>query len=220
MKGTTDILGRPYGRMFHETATNPGGEGWVHYMYPEPGSLFPIWKSTFVKRVDLPSGAQCILACGIYNMDMNESFIEDLVDRAAALLTARGKDAFAELRDKKGPYVFLNTYVFVDDPTGTELVNPAQPSLQGKNLIGARDVRGKLVVRDYIAAALDKGSTWVDYYWYKPGQNTPAYKRAYVRKVMSGDATYIVGSGFYPRDNNVAPLGEDGLRGEDQHLHR
>ena len=35
------------------------------------------------------------------------------------------------------------------------------------------------------------------YYWYKPGQNTPARKQTFVRKVQSGRDTYIVGSGIY-----------------------
>ncbi|HWI57716.1 MAG TPA: cache domain-containing protein, partial [Bacillota bacterium] len=157
------------------------------------------WKSTFVKRVTFPSGKPRLIGCGIYNMEMDKSFIEDVVNRAAALVADRGTNAFAQLRDKTGPFVFLDTYVFVDSLEGTELVNPAQPSLEGKNLITQKDLNGKLLVREYIDAALAKGSAWVDYEWYKPGNNTPAHKHAYVRKVQSGNNTYIVGSGFYPR---------------------
>ena len=203
MSGVTDVLGRPYGKMFHEAATSPAGEGWVHYMYPEPGNIFPIWKSTFVKRVTFPSGKQHIVCCGIYNMAMDEGFIVDVVNRAAALVAERGKEAFGALRDKTGPYVFLDTYVFVDDIDGTELVNPAQPSLEGKDLSDMRDVNGKLVVREYVRAAMKDGSAWVDYYWYKPGHNTPARKHSYVRKVQFGKSTYIVGSGFYPPDGET-----------------
>ena len=76
-------------------------------------------------------------------------------------------------------------------------MNPAQPSLEGKNLIDLRDVKGKQVARDCIAAAMKDGSGWVEYYWYKPGHNTPARKLAYVRKVQAGQETYIVGSGVY-----------------------
>ncbi len=193
-----DTLGRPFGKMFLEVASSPLGEGWVHYMYPEPGNIFPTWKSTFLKRVTLPSGKQYLIGCGIYNMQMDENFIEDVVSRAAALIEKQGKDAFPKLRDKTGPFVFLDTYVFVNRADGTELVNPAQPSLEGKNLIGLTDLRGQQLVRDYIAAAERGGSAWVDYYWYKPGQNMPARKHTYVRRVRSGRETYIVGSGFYP----------------------
>jgi len=49
----------------------------------------------------------------------------------------------------------------------------------------------------YIALAMRQGSGWVDYYWYKPGDNAPAPKQTYVRKVQFGSQTYIVGSGLY-----------------------
>ncbi len=198
--GIKDVLGRPYARMFLEAAASPSGEGWAHYMYPEPGDIFPAWKSVFVKRVTFPSGKQYLLGCGIYNMRMDTAFIEDVVNHAAALVADRGKQAFGQLRDKTGPFVFMDTYVFVDSPDGTELVNPGQPSLEGTNILDLKDLKGKAVGREYIAAAMKDGSGWVEYYWYKPGQNTPARKRAFVRKVQSGGKTYIVGSGLYMED--------------------
>jgi signal transduction histidine kinase len=195
--GVEDILGRPYGRLFLEAAGSASGEGWIHYMFPEPGDIFPTWKSTFVKRVTLPSGKEHLIGCGIYNMQMDRAFVEDVVDRAAALVSKRGKQAFGQLRDRTGPFVFMDTYVFVDTPDGTELVNPAHPSLEGRNIVGLRDVRGKALAREYIAAAMKDGSAWVEYDWYRPGHNTPARKQTYVRKVESGGETYIVGSGLY-----------------------
>lgn len=192
-----DILGRPIGQMILQAGGSPSGEGWIHYMYPEPGDVFPTWKSTFVKRVTFPSGKQYIIGCGIYNMQMDKAFIEDMVNHAATLIADQGEKAFGQLRDKKGPFVFMDTFVFVDTPDGTELVNPAFPSLEGKNLIALRDVKGKAVVQEYITAAMKEGSAWVEYYWYKPGHNMPARKQTFVRKVQSGQDTYIVGSGFY-----------------------
>lgn len=194
-----DALGRPIGKMFIAAAASEKGEGWVHYTWPEPGKIFPIWKSSF-KQVTYPSGKQYLVGCGVYNMDMDKSFIVDVVDRASALVAAQGEAAFDELRDKTGPYMFLDTYVFVDDPQGVELVNPGLPSLQGKNLSELKDVNGKYIVRDYIAAAMEKGSAWVDYFGYRPGENTPARKLTYVKKVVHDGDTYVVGSGFYPRE--------------------
>jgi len=194
---STDVLGRPWGKMFLEVASSPSGEGWVHYMHPEPQDIFPVWKSTFLKRVTFPSGQQHLVGCGIYNMQMDKAFVEDVVNRAAALVADRGKEAFSQLRDRKGPFVFMDTYVFVDNPDGTELVNAAQPSLEGKNILDLKDVKGKAVARECINAAMKHGSAWVEYYWYKPGHNTPARKEAYVRKVQSGNDTYVVGSGVY-----------------------
>ena len=192
-----DILGRPFGSLFLEAAASHSGEGWIHYMWPEPGDIFPTWKSTFVKRVTFPSGKQYLIGSGIYNMQLNEAFIEDVVNQAAALVAERGRAAFPQLRDKTGPFVFMDTYVFVQTPDGTELVNPAQPSLEGNNLIDLKDLRGKPVVREQIDAAMKEGSAWLELYWYKPGDNRPARKLTYVRKVQSRQDIYIVGSGLY-----------------------
>lgn len=192
-----DALGRSIARMSLEAAASPQGEGWVHYMYPEPGDIFPTWKSSFVKQVTFPSGKSYVLGCGIYNMQMDRAFITDVVDRAAAVVEEQGKGAFNLLRDRKGPFVFMDTYVFVTAPDGTELVNPALPSLEGQNIIDVRDMNGKTVIQDEIALAMKKGSGWVDLYWYRPGSNTPARKNTFVKKVRSGQDIYIVGSGVY-----------------------
>ena len=192
-----DVMGKPMVSMILETGSTPYGEGWVHYMYAEPGNIFPVWKSSFVKRVVFPSGTPYIVGCGIYRMQMDKAFIEDVVDRAASLVSLKGKEAFPLLRDRKGPFVFMDTYVFIQTPQGIELVNPAQPSLEGKNLIDLKDLKGRSFVRDEINAALKDGKAWLECYWYKPGDNEPVPKLTFVRRVDHDDETFIVGSGFY-----------------------
>ena len=132
--------------------------------------------------------------------------MEDVVDRAVALIAQRGPAAFAELRDRKGPFVFMDTYVFVTTPDGTELVNAGQPSLEGRNIIDLKDVKGTPIARNFIAAAMKDGKGWVSYYWYRPGESTPVRKQTYVRKVSSGNITYIVGSGFYVADEMTSMM--------------
>ena len=193
----TDILGRPYGTMIMEAGSSASGEGWIHYVLPQPGEIFPVWKSTFVKRVTFPSGTRHIIGCGVYNMQMDKALIEDVVNRAAALIAERGKAAFDEIRDRKGSFVFMDTYVFVDSVDGIELVNAAQPTLEGRDLMELTDLRGNTVVKDEIAAALKDGSAWLECYWFKPGDNTPGLKKTFVRKVQAGAETYVVGSGIY-----------------------
>ena len=199
--GTTDALGRPYGKMFLETASSPAGEGWVHYMYPEPGDIFPAWKSSYIKRVTFPSGKDYLVGSGIYNMKMDEFFIEDMVEQAAALIENRGREAFDVLRNKKGPFYFMDTYIFVTGPNGTELVNPAQPTLEGRNLIDLKDLDGNQVVKNEIDLAMEKGSGWLEMSWFKPGTNTPAPKMTFVKKAEANGETFIVGSGYYPDKN-------------------
>lgn len=197
ISGMTDIRGRPFGRMFLEVAGAAPGEGWVHYLYPLPGSPEVAWKSAFVKRVVFPDGTPHLVGCGIYQMPMEKAFIEDMVDRAATLVAERGPDAFGLLRDRTGPFVFMDTYVFVERTDGVELVNPAQPAMEGMNLLDIRDQRGKAVVQEEIAAALERGTAWLECYWNKPGDIVPSRKLTYVRLVESGGVKYIVGSGIY-----------------------
>jgi signal transduction histidine kinase len=40
----------------------------------------------------------------------------------------------------------MDTYVFVESTDGVELVNAAQPSLEGRNLMDLRDLKGKALV--------------------------------------------------------------------------
>lgn len=198
-----DAMGRPIVRLIMEAAATPFGKGWVHYMYPEPGELYPAWKSSLVKRVTYPSGKQYIVGSGIYRMQMDKTFVEDVVNRAAALIANRGRESFNVLRDKTGPFVFMDTYVFVLSPDGTELVNAGMPNLEGKNLLHVKDLQGKTVVRDEVEAALSEGSAWLEFYWYLPGDNTPALKQTFVRKVQFIDEIFIVGSGLYGGEGPV-----------------
>jgi signal transduction histidine kinase len=192
-----DVLGRPIGRMILEAGSGPVGEGWIHYMYPEPGGIFPAWKSTFVRRAVLPNGEARLLGCGIYHMQMDRAFIEDVVERAAALIAAHGTEAFPRLRDRTGPFVFMDIYVFVLALDGTELVNAGMPALEGRSLLDVTDLDGKPLVREEIFAAMKDGKAWLEYHWFRPGSNEPARKQSYVRRVQSGKDTYIVGSGIY-----------------------
>jgi signal transduction histidine kinase len=138
-------------------------------------------------------------------MQIDRTLIQDLVDRAAALVAARGQDAFEELRSRTGPFVFMDTYVFVDRPDGVNLVNPGQPSLEGTNLREVQDVRGTYAAAEFIDRAMKDGSAWTEYYWYRPGYNTPARKETYVRRVQYGAETYVVGAGFYTTEDDGTP---------------
>jgi len=195
--GLKDVNNKPIIKGLIKEAANKRGEGWFHYQWPEPGSIFPLWKSTFVKQATAPSGKSYIVGSGLYNMKMEKEFIVAVVNAAAALIEKEGRRAFPAIRDRSGPFTFLDTYVFIDNPAGVELVNGAFPNVEGRNLMDYKDSTGKYLVREYITVALTRGSGWVDYLWPKPGQSVPSKKHTYVRKVKYGDEVFIVGSGAY-----------------------
>jgi len=170
---------------------------WFHYFWNVPGSIFPKWKTSFMRLVVSPSGKKYVVGSGLYNMRMEKAFIVSLVDNAGELIEHEGRSAFTQLRDKAGDFIFMDAYVFVDTPDGVELVNPAFPDVEGKNLMGYKDSTGKFVVREYIGLALKKGKGWVSYLWPKPGEIAPSRKYSYVKKVKYRNETFIVGSGVY-----------------------
>lgn len=192
-----DVGGKPIGRMFIEAVSGSSGEGWVHYQWNRPGDPAPVWKSTYLMRVEAPSGKTYLVGSGAYDMRVERVFVERVVDRAAALLRQKGRSAFVTLRDKRSPFFFHDTYVFVTSAEGMELVNPAFPAVEGRSILDMRDARGKYLVRDYINAAFKHGAAWVSYYWPRPGSRKQVQKLSYVRKVRVGGEDLVVGAGIY-----------------------
>jgi len=192
-----DVNDKPIGAWFVEQAATDPGHGWVHYQWPRPNELFPSWKSTYIQRAVAPDGKRYLVGSGQYNMPLTRTTLVDLVDGAARLLESQGQAAFAQLRDKSDRFIFMDTYVFVLDSTGTELVNPAFPSLEGRNLIDYRDAAGNRLVKEMITRTAKGHSAWVAYYWPRPGSAEPVRKVAYVRRVRVNGAEWIVGAGMY-----------------------
>ncbi|MFA5167269.1 MAG: cache domain-containing protein, partial [Candidatus Omnitrophota bacterium] len=195
--GLKDVNNKPIIKGFIDAVSGEKKEGWFHYQWPEPGSILPLWKSSFVRLVAAPSGKKYIVVCGLYNMKMEKEFIVSIVDSAAALIEKEGRASFQKFRDKAGQFLFMDIYIFVDRPDGVELVNAAFPNLEGRNLIDYKDSRGHYIVRDYINVAMTKGAGWVGYLWPKPGETVSSEKHAYVKKAKYGDEIFIVGSGTY-----------------------
>lgn len=195
--GLVDLGGKPIGRMFVATAASPAGEGWVHYRWWRPHEPVSTWKSTYVVKAVPPSGKAYLVGSGGYEMRMEKAFVTQAVDGAVALLGTMGRAAFDALRDPRGPFYFYDTYVFVTSDAGVERVNPAFPTIEGQSLIDVRDAQGKYLVRDYLAAAREKGAAWVSYYWPRPGTQEPVQKQTYVRRIQVDGQWLVVGAGMY-----------------------
>lgn len=124
--------------------------------------------------------------------------VEALVNKAAALIEAKGNAAFSELRVKDSEWYHGDTYLFAYDLKGNVLLNPAFPAREGTNVSGQKDANGKLFHDAIIRTAETSGSGWVDYMFPKPGQTQPTQKWAFVKTVKIGGVPGLVASGFYP----------------------
>ena len=171
--------------------------GWIHYRWPRPGAEEESWKTAYVKLVTAASGTEYVVGSGLYDMKVEKIFLVETVDEAAELIEQKGREAFPALRDKAGPFRYRDVYVFVHDKSGTELVNPGFPDMEGQNHIDLEDADGKLIVRETISMLEDKETGWIDYMWPKPGETEPSAKTAYIRKVTVGPDVFYVGAGLY-----------------------
>ena len=66
------------------------------------------------------------------------------VKEAVNLIQEKGDDAYPIIRDKSGPFVWKGCYLFVGDLEGKMLVHPMNRKLEGRNMMGSKDVKGKL----------------------------------------------------------------------------
>lgn len=125
--------------------------------------------------------------------------IEALVNKAAALVEAKGKAAaFSEFRKRDSEWWFGNTYLFSYDKNMNVLLNPAFPKREGTNVHGDKDANGKLFHDEFMRVINTNGAGWVDYMFPKPGQSSLSLKWSYVKAVkIDGIAGNLIGAGFY-----------------------
>ncbi len=124
--------------------------------------------------------------------------IEDLVNRAAALVEQRGQAAFAEFRTRDSEWWSGNTYLFAYDDRLNVLLNPAFPKREGTNPHGEKDANGKMFHDEFLKTVQTKGAGWVDYMFPKPGQTQPSHKWSYVKGFKADGMSGLIGAGFFP----------------------
>ena len=198
MLGLEDVNGKSIGGIIVQTAASVVGEGWLHYQWPEPGGTTPIWKSSFVKRAVTPSGKSYAVVSGKYHPKCEKVFIIDLVNQAISLIEKQGLATLNAMREKSSEFTFADSYIFIKDDQGNELLNVAFPEYEGTNVANLQDANGKYYVREVLNTLKFEDDCWVEYMWPKPDKTTLSRKLAYERKIVVDDRTLIVGAGYYP----------------------
>ena len=122
--------------------------------------------------------------------------IVDKVRDAAKLIGEKGDSAFVAIKDKNGPFMWKNNYLFVLSYDGTMLMHPVVAKLEGRNMSKIKDIKGKLFNIEMVQIAQsEKGEGWLDYYWPKPGTKEPVLKVGFVKAVPG--KSMFVGSGMW-----------------------
>ncbi len=101
-------------------------------------------------------------------------------------------------------------YFFATNLNGTEELFTDQPQLEGKNLLGVKDLNGKPVIQDMIAIAREHGEGFYEYLWTKPETQGRGHRKlAFVKYFPPLD--WFIGTGDY-LDDAEADLGPEILR--------
>jgi signal transduction histidine kinase len=107
------------------------------------------------------------------------------------------EEAFKQINDPKGPFVWKDTYVFVI--SADEAIVKAHgvtPGLIGKNMLHIKDVNGVALFAELArAASSETGKGWVDYMWPKPGEKNPSQKHSYIERLPGENLAF--GAGYF-----------------------
>ena len=122
-----------------------------------------------------------------------------LVEKAAALIQAKGKAALPEFRNSGSEWRSGDLYLFGNYMTGIQFLNAGFPEREGKDQSGTKDANGKDILAEFRKAIQSSGGAgWASYMWPKPGQTQPSKKWSYVKSVKFDGKPSIIGAGFYP----------------------
>ena len=198
MYGFRDVIGKPSVKfMIDQVTQSQRKDGWVHYLWPVPGKIEPKWKSTYVHLAKGPNNKKYVVAMGIYDVPTEPCFVAQQVDNAVRLLQAEGLNGFGALRDRLGPFIWKDAYVYVFGYDGIMYVNPGKPLLEGINVIKLMDESGVKPFVEMLEAAEPQQGRWVEYFWPKPAEHRARKKHAYVKRISIDGKDYVVGCGLY-----------------------
>ena len=128
------------------------------------------------------------------------------VEKAAEYLSQKGEAGLAEFSDTNSEWA-QPPYIFVYDLKGNIIAHGANPKLVGKNLMGLKDVKGKMFAAEFVAVAKDPGQGWVEYWWPKKGTKTPEQKASYIKRVPNQEMLVGAGLNNFSRDKAVQEAG-------------
>ena len=128
------------------------------------------------------------------------------VRQAASTLSRTGD--LSQFMQKQGPWVWKDTYVFVDDCDKKVVVaHPIKPERVGQALASIKDAKGKALYPDaegFCNAAKKPSGTWIEYSYPKPGEKQDSRKISYY---LSAPGTpYVVGAGVYDNGASIDEL--------------
>jgi len=106
------------------------------------------------------------------------------------------KDMVNQIRygDKRDGYYWIN------DLSANMVLHPIKPQLNGKNLSGFKDPKGKYIFKEFANLCRKQQKGFICYYWPYPGKDEPVPKISYV--TLYKPWGWVLGTGIYLDHNN------------------
>ena len=179
LSNAKDTDGKYIFKLFSETAKEKGS-GFVDYKWPKPGFEKPVSKISYVK---LFKPWNWVIGGGIY-LESTEKELQGKILKTISSIRY-GKDR--------------SGYIFIFNSNGICVLHSAKPALNGKNMYEVKDKKGNYIIKNLIKAA-DSSSDggFFQYFWPKPGSDTPIAKLSFARKLKGWD--WNIGTGIYTDD--------------------
>ena len=127
--------------------------------------------------------------------------------REAASTLSKSSDV-AQFNEKQGPWVWKDTYVFIQDcDKKVVAAHPIKPELIGKDLTSVKDAKsGKSVFPEGWCKRVESASSgvWTEYMWPRPGEKEASRKLAYCLRAKG--SPYVACSGVYDDKATIAEV--------------
>lgn len=155
-----------------------------------------------VVAVALLNVALCTVAVGQDKATAQEVVAK--VREAASTLSKTGD--LAQFNQKQSPWVWKDTYIFVEDCDKKVLAaNPIHPELIGKDFLSLKDTKGKNVFPEgWCETAKKPSGVWIEYWWPKPGEKEGSRKLSY--SLSAKGTPYVVVAGIHDDKATIAEL--------------
>jgi cytochrome c len=186
-----DAAGKPFiSDMLEQAKTRQSGV--IDYQWIDPADNHLETKTDQFRKV-----GDYVICVGYYIPRASIEEAQAMLTKAVALLKKSGKKAaFKTFNDPHSAYVVNDEYVFaINLNDGKYLASGASPNLTGVDVRNLTDAAGKLLFKDMIALAKNKGSGTVDYVWRNPATNAVESKHTLIQRV--GDV--LLGVGYYTK---------------------
>ncbi len=158
-----------------------------------------------------------VIICGVILMIMRGQMMDDRFAKLRAVVeVAHGlaqsfeadvvagktsrEDAQKQYRERLYAmwYDDKTSYAATASMAGVMLANPANPKLEGRNLMELKDATGKLIIAPQIELMKKQSEATFDFYFPKPGGTEPLRKINYLKKFEPWDM--FIASGVYVDD--------------------